>query len=69
MRVACADTALTEPVQHSEPISSLLSGADLVGLQDVDGLDKLTGPVLAAAEFPQYPPGFEPGVGALAGPA
>ncbi|WP_162958852.1 hypothetical protein [Nocardia yunnanensis] len=41
-----------------EPFSSLLNGADLAGLQDVDGLDELTGPVRAAAEFPQYPPGL-----------
>jgi hypothetical protein len=39
----------------------------LAGLKDVDGLGQLAGLPRAAAEFAQDAPGFELGVGALAG--
>jgi hypothetical protein len=45
------------------------SSSDLAGLENVDGLGQLPGPPRAAAEFAQDAPGFELGVGALAGSA
>jgi len=47
----------------SEPFSS----CDLAGLKDPDDFGQLPGPPWAAAEFAQDAPGFQLGVGALAG--
>ena len=49
----------------SEPFSS----SDFAGLKDVDGLGELPGAPGTAAELAQDAPGFELGVGTLAGSA
>ena len=46
-----------------------VSSSDFAGLQDVDGPGQLTGAPGAAAELAQDAPGFELGIGALAGDA
>ncbi len=51
------------PCNNNEPFSS----CDLAGLKDVDSLGQLPGAPGAAAEFAQDVPGFQLGVGALAG--
>lgn len=45
------------------------SSGDLAGLKDVDRLGELPGTPRAAAEFAQYVPGLELGVGPLTGSA
>jgi len=49
----------------SEPFPS----SDFVGLKDVDGFGQLPGAPGAAAQLAQDAPGFELGIGALAGSA
>jgi len=52
---------------RKDPDIELFSSFDLAGLKDVDGFGELPGLPRAAAELAQDAPGFQLGVGTLAG--